>query len=233
MKSLIRALWNVYKPFVRAYPQDNNFYHWFNKTFQDTPLFVIDKETFPVVRCKYDGLLYYVDRNLFTVKDFYILFPMPQIKPEDICIDLGANIGVFAMSAAKTGAKVVAVEPVTPDQLKRNLALNGITNVEVIPKFIGDSGPTECTWLGETRTTESVSFRELKDKYGCTVLKSNCEGGEWTIRPEDLEGVRIVAIEFHYNRGYKETDLYDYVVNNYDVHVIDYPTSKVVVGTKL
>ena len=57
-----------------------------------------------------------------------------QLLPGDIVIDVGANIGAFAVLASKlvgpTG-RVIAVEPSTEtfEQLKLNIALNNATNV--------------------------------------------------------------------------------------------------------
>jgi hypothetical protein len=219
---MIENLWKFYQKFTKQEIYDNNFTNWFNNKFQDkTNAFIIDRETFPIVKCKFDDLLYNVEKNIYTVAPFYQTIKLPEIKPNDICIDLGANIGVFTMLAAKSGAKVIAVEPITTDLLKKNLDLNGFKDVIIIPKFIGES-KSKCVWWGNLyEREESILFGDIKKEYGCTILKSNCEGGEWTIQPQDLNGVRAIEIEFHYQRDYEiNQELYDYIIDNYYVTII-------------
>ena len=56
------------------------------------------------------------------------------IKPGTVVLDVGANIGVFSLLAAKRGAKVFAIEadPVNAQRFRNHLALNGfVGNVQV------------------------------------------------------------------------------------------------------
>jgi FkbM family methyltransferase len=57
--------------------------------------------------------------------------------------DVGANAGLFAISAAKKigGMGVIAFEPcsLTCDLLRQNLLLNGLAGVKVVQKALGDS----------------------------------------------------------------------------------------------
>jgi FkbM family methyltransferase len=61
------------------------------------------------------------------------------LKPGDVYLDLGANIGTTTMAAAeavgKTG-RVVALEPITHKILARNLQENGVEGVELIAKAV-------------------------------------------------------------------------------------------------
>lgn len=59
--------------------------------------------------------------------------PVPQVV-----VDLGANIGVFAMTCVRMGARVIAVEPepANADLLRRNLG-NQARNVEVLQAAVG------------------------------------------------------------------------------------------------
>jgi FkbM family methyltransferase len=62
----------------------------------------------------------------------------------DIVLDVGANIGVFALSAAKQGAQVYAYEPIpgTFGLLQQNIHLHGLDNM-VHPRNIGLSDRSE------------------------------------------------------------------------------------------
>lgn len=69
------------------------------------------------------------------------------IKEGDIVFDIGANIGVhsvlFSKLVGKNG-KVFAFEPANKiaDELRLNIALNRIDNIEVVEKVIGDEVKT-------------------------------------------------------------------------------------------
>jgi FkbM family methyltransferase len=51
------------------------------------------------------------------------------LGPGDVFVDVGANIGLYAVVAAEQGARVIAVEPqpAAVAQLERNLAINGFS----------------------------------------------------------------------------------------------------------
>ncbi len=77
-----------------------------------------------------------------TTQHFY-----EGLRPGDTVLDVGANIGQYTVLAgAKVGpsGKVFAVEPGTTARgiLERNIALNGLKNVEIIPFAAWDSDTT-------------------------------------------------------------------------------------------
>jgi FkbM family methyltransferase len=54
-----------------------------------------------------------------------------SISPGDIVFDVGANIGVFTLCAAKQGAHIYAFEPIPPtfEVLQHNIHLHGFDNI--------------------------------------------------------------------------------------------------------
>jgi FkbM family methyltransferase len=62
------------------------------------------------------------------------------LRPGDLFIDVGANVGAYSLIAAEAGATVIAAEPDagTAARLRENAALNGY-GVEVLVKAIGAS----------------------------------------------------------------------------------------------
>jgi len=70
-------------------------------------------------------------------------FLLGALKPGMIFFDVGANAGLFAISAAKKigGKGVFAFEPCssTCELLKRNLQLNRLADVNVVQNALGDS----------------------------------------------------------------------------------------------
>lgn len=70
-----------------------------------------------------------------------MLFAIHLLRPDDLFVDVGANLGIYTVLAARRGARVVAFEPVPRAHaaLARNLALNGIAgNVRVVPAALAD-----------------------------------------------------------------------------------------------
>jgi FkbM family methyltransferase len=79
-----------------------------------------------------------------------MLFAERFLKPGDVVIDVGANIGLYSLLAAsKTGSgRVVALEPhpVAAGRLRENVALNKIQNVQVHAEAAGaEAGSAQLT----------------------------------------------------------------------------------------
>jgi len=66
-------------------------------------------------------------------------FLEPYLTDQSVFVDLGANIGTFALFASRRCAQVVAVEanPHTAAKLAYNVAANGMANVHVVPVAVG------------------------------------------------------------------------------------------------
>src|ERR1035441_3233955 len=62
-------------------------------------------------------------------------FVLHFLRPGDVMGDIGANVGVYTILAAKnTGAKVIAIEPVSAacHHLTSNVELNRVSNLATI-----------------------------------------------------------------------------------------------------
>ncbi len=78
-----------------------------------------------------------------------------RVHPGDIVVDVGAHIGRYALSAARNASKVVAVEP-DPSNfrlLERNVSLNGLSNVVLIPKALSSVAGTRSLALAGKENT--------------------------------------------------------------------------------
>jgi FkbM family methyltransferase len=77
------------------------------------------------------------------------LFVFAFLRPGDEVVDVGANIGIYAVACAGLGTRVVAFEPSSRarDGLARNIELNGFEDaVRVVPAALGDEvGSTSFT----------------------------------------------------------------------------------------
>lgn len=129
-------------------------------------------------------------------------------------VDAGANVGAFAVLAARAGAQVVAYEPhpATFEYLARNTAGLGVRCVRAA--LVAEaSGPTVALSLasgsdthhrvgacGEVVEVPAVTLAEAIGE-GCDLLKLDVEGSEFELllgaRQEVLGRARRIACEVH------------------------------------
>lgn len=140
--------------------------------------------------------------------------PESLLQRNSVCIEIGANIGVFSCYYAKiTGANIHAIEPldVNYDQLCRNIELNKLTNVSTYCLAISDAVGESQLKIGKA-TSGSRLYNEKYDKNSSsqafvnvstitleaflnnvnvkpekqpTLLKMDCEGAEFRIVTEE------------------------------------------------
>jgi FkbM family methyltransferase len=148
-----------------------------------------------------------------------------ELRPDDEVVDVGANIGAFAVYAAqRTSGRVLAVEPHPGNAaaLRRNLRANSAQRAVVaecavaeaagtLPLFLGRSGTTHQLFAAGKDTGEGasidvrvVTLPELLAEHGFArvdFLKLDCEGAEGLILPSlgdgQLAAIRTIALEFH------------------------------------
>lgn len=110
-----------------------------------------------------------ISKDLYNIKGrefFSSQYVSRIIQPDEIILDIGANIGYYALmegSLARSG-KVYALEPIVSnyDLLLRNIALNQYKNITPYRYAIGDqNGEGEmyvydkCNWCSFTKTEET------------------------------------------------------------------------------
>jgi FkbM family methyltransferase len=156
--------------------------------------------------------------NEASILNPYLASGHVQIRPDAIVVDIGANIGDFALQAAQlcSAGRVFAVEPVSEHvrMVEENVRLNGMGNVTCVRSAIGATdGTTEVRLRGNISSTrqgegtaETVPVMTLERflaEHGLErvdLLKMDCEGAEWDILPAAesvLPRVRQIAMEFH------------------------------------
>lgn len=146
---------------------------------------------------------------------------------EDVWLDIGANIGAFAIRAAPLVQQVVAVEP-DPEaylQLVRNIELNGLLDTDkrlgkVYPlKGAVIGGPSKWVTLSRSNSYTSthrlgrirgrktvevagLNINELFRDYPINKIKMDCEGSEVEILEgmsiENLERLDEIIFEYHF-----------------------------------
>jgi FkbM family methyltransferase len=146
-----------------------------------------------------------------------------ELQPDDVVVDVGANIGVFSIYAAQRGARVHAIEPTRPDvqALERNLARSGVETVTTYETALADTEGVVKLFLTGTNGSNvlfdhgiagvydeyvevrSTTLSSFLDRHGIATvdfLKLDCEGAQGLILPSaPLERIERIAIEFHDN----------------------------------
>ena len=147
-----------------------------------------------------------------------------EIEANSVVLDIGAHVGAFAASAARSasGVTVYAFEP-SPENfalLSNNMARNGLSNVRLTQSAVSGGGgvrqlhvadsPAEYSLHivkpGATQLpVSSVTLTEIIETNGIKtidLLKLDCEGAEYEILEAAasqgaLRRVRRVAMEAH------------------------------------
>lgn len=150
-----------------------------------------------------------------------------SIEPSDVVVDIGANIGTFALYAArKTKNAIYAFEPFTEnfEFLEKNLHANNFRNVTLEQIAVSNKNGMEKLYLSgisgghllfdhnnkgqlyDYVHVPTKMLEKLMEKHSIKkidFLKIDCEGSEGQILQSTsrkcLEKTRKIAMEFHDN----------------------------------
>jgi len=138
-----------------------------------------------------------------AARDVYQLARIHEAKK---IVDVGANIGVFTVLAARRfpNAKVYAIEPEVENfaLLQENIRLNNLSNVTLLQKAVAKEKGTARLYLGApdshslygSGVYEEVETVLLSDFGDIDVLKIDAEGVERDILPYPA---KHIAVEVH------------------------------------
>jgi len=149
----------------------------------------------------------WIAQNIYLLGNYEkeeLMFLEHHLKPDDTFIDIGANIGIYTLLAAKlveANGTVISFEPFEKNhaQLLKNIALNGFKNIRAEKKAIDSTSdwmtifydPKEAnkgmasayqTGLSEKEKVETISLDQyLNEKEINKVdwIKIDIEGGEY------------------------------------------------------
>lgn len=182
-----------------------------------------------------NGTVLYAPKNHPLIEMFSEIFIQSvytpdnfQIGPNDLVVDVGANIGVFSLFAAtQTNNKVYAFEPYSENitYLRKNMYANGVQNVEEREIAVSDQIGFKKLYLAMNPAAHYLLFNhKIEKKQGNYIdvptttlqaiidnnnfkqidfLKMDCEGSEGTIlmsTPKKfLRRIKKIVMEFHDN----------------------------------
>ncbi len=149
-------------------------------------------------------------------------YRLGAIRDPRCIVDLGANVGVFALTVAKRfpNAHIYAVEPVpeTFAQLVENIRLSGVTNVTPLQNAVAHTYGTRTLYLGES-SVEHTLFPSLLGDHGnpshhitvetlplshfgtCDVLKVDVEGAEYELFEDTIPDCDYLMMDVHRIEG--------------------------------
>jgi FkbM family methyltransferase len=169
-----------------------------------------------------NGIKFYNSPDILSICEVFSDYSFSDIQKDDIVIDIGANAGGFSIPASRLSEHINSVEPLLVDLLERNLELNNI-HLNIIEGALGDGKKHEVSWGNLKKSVNTYSLSHLKEMSGgCDFLKCDCEGYEWFIKPEEIEGVRRIEMELHnFNPSKNDPNLLiDSILNNYETLLI-------------
>jgi len=183
----------------------------------------------------------WVEIRINDVKQSYYI---PEGIKNDVCVDIGGNVGAFSMVHSKDFKRIIAFEPATYSfgEYQDNINKNGLNNVEVIQLAVSDVSNKTLhlkPWLfgnesGNASTidseqwddtvyeeVQSISLEDIFEKYDVSrinYLKVDCEGSEYDfLMNKDLSKIDYISIEIHHQLKEKAQELFNYLQERFDV----------------
>lgn len=171
---------------------------------------VLPKNIFKIVGT--DNAAFYLDNNISSIKEVMTEYKFDDLRPSDIVLDIGANIGGFCLNVNKKVSSVYAVEPIFIDTLNRNIELNNAKNIDIIPCALG-SGEMDITYNGRSAKAIGLPLGDIIKLCGGHVdfIKMDCEGAEFCIKIPEIMNIRRIEAEIHtFDMNGKSHNLIDF-----------------------
>ena len=189
-------------------------------------MFCINKKDLGYIVTKYDDK-FLITPDIHTSTSVFWRYDFSDIQRDDKIIDLGANIGGFAIAASHKVCKylVMAIEPLRYKYLVNNININ---NSFVYPFHGGIHSKYETEkfkkleWREDKGLIPMYSLSEMIEKNnGCSFLKCDIEGYEFQIEPIELEGIRRIEMQIHLDmiKEKWKHPLIKYIYKNYNVYI--------------
>jgi FkbM family methyltransferase len=177
---------------------------------------------------------YFSGMREMYARGVYFVLPDFRLRPGDTVVDLGANVGLFTLLAARIGARAIAVEGQSGflDEIRANLARNGCDATVILGLVGAESGIASkpgglsigshykdeppCIGLNDlfaSQNVEKVNF-----------LKIDIEGSEYALFSRDTEWltrVDKIAMEVHPGFGKLSTITQSLADHNFEFQLRD------------
>lgn len=139
-------------------------------------------------------------------------YDAPLFKPDDVVIDIGANIGAFVMRAWLNGSRrIIGFEPSDHYYKMARVNVGQKEGVELFPQAVWWNNAQvfhdgfqstmvdQGTPVPSTSLDNVIALKQLRNGKGIRFLKIDCEGAEWKILDTctKLHQVQEIAGEYH------------------------------------
>jgi len=219
--SIKKIQWLIRNPVFRQKPLTTllKIIQWEVVRLFGKPIHYLYDNTLSVLLYPNDGvarLVYYFDYH----ESVEFCFLKHLLSQDMICLDIGANIGMYSLFMSKRSKFVYAFEPQAQsvNRLNKSIADNHIYNIKVIQKAVGDkSGTLSFHFVKEDSAKSYIT--SAADVYSCLVdvvslddyfnenliekldyLKIDAEGAESAILQGAIRTIKkyrpIIQVEF-------------------------------------
>jgi len=216
---------------IKSTPTDkiNDIINYFTEFIKNGIVYVMDKclLTFPSFQnyvnerfnrnqfVEIDGFKWKFTHNMLSIFCSKEEYDLSKIRPDDVVLSIGANIGGVVIPLSKRVKQIYAIEPLFTDILLDNIYENKIDNILVLKTALG-IGIKDLRYNERRETIKCQTLSKIIKKFSTnlnkiTVLQIDCEGGEWCIRPEELNGIRLIEAEVHVFDINKRNDFYKFL----------------------
>ncbi len=142
----------------------------------------------------------WIQQNLYFLNEYEekeIKFVEKYLKKDDVFIDVGANIGLYSLVAAKQieGGKVYAFEPIkkNSDSLLYNIKLNKPINIIVEKLAVSDNEKNLILYLDENEKNNGMATAYADTfTYNETVP---CTSLDFYFANKDISAVKLIKID--------------------------------------
>ena len=136
-----------------------------------------------------------------TLEDF-----AAHIAADTVVWDVGANVGLYTLAAARRAAHVVAFEPASCNvaALRRHVALNGLTNVDIVSAAVAShegtarlaagASPSEFRLAGDGGEVPCVTLDGWRRGLAApppAVMKIDVEGAEMDVLDGAVDTITV------------------------------------------
>ena len=122
-----------------------------------------------------------------------------SLSEGDIALDIGGNIGLHSLRMARyagSRGKVIAFEPLKHlrDKFERNIKLNGLTNILLLPYALSDSEGNVNFTVNSTKWNQGT-FSLSQKETGGEVQKVQIKIGDQLKEIETLDRLSLIKID--------------------------------------
>lgn len=162
--------------------------------YEALPISYLEKSIYP-----HKGYKFYLNEFITYLDTLDQEYRTDDIRKSDIVVDIGANVGLFAIQQAKKCRHIFCIEPLYHNILNKNIELNEIKNCMVINCGLSGKKTEMIEYHNKKDFINCKTLSEIKEDIGGRIdfLKLDCEGGEWSIKSEELKSIRRLEIELH------------------------------------